>query len=135
MPKVSHLPGAGDVTIELPALEGDAVQTLVLKCSPAALFGVCRERGGFQPATDGADCVVNRVLGCDIDTMATVIRLGVGAAPGTDPDLPKKIYAAGVLNLRWPLAGFLGNLGRGGKPYVAEDADRDPDPKGAGASA
>lgn len=133
MPKTTHLPGAGDVTIELPALDGDGpAQELILTCSASALFAACREPGGFQPATDGADCVVNRVLGCDIDTMAKVIRWGVGAGSNADPQLPAKIYAAGVLNLRWPLARFLGNLGRGGKPFVAEGAD---DPQSAGATA
>lgn len=136
MTRTTHLPGAGDVTIELPALDGGPAQEITLKCSPDALFAICRQPGGFREATEGTDCVVNRVLSCDVATMALVIRLGSGSGPNTDPDLPKKIYAAGVLNLRLPLTSWLGNLGRGGKPLNAEDAgEPDASPPGAGASA
>ncbi len=63
--------GAGDVPIEL---DGEAI---VLRCSYDAAASLCRAPGGLY-SVNGSSSVASRILGADIDTIAFVIRLGLG---------------------------------------------------------
>lgn len=110
------LPGAGDVTIQL---LGEP-KPITLRCSAEAALRLCRQYGGLESRDPGVSTVITRVLGLDIDTMAEVIRAGVGIEPGKATSLEANIYKTGLYEVRNMLAPFLGALKNGGKPLAPE---------------
>lgn len=115
--------GAGDVAIEL---DGEPV---VLKCSYEACTALCRAPGGLY-SVNGSSSVASRILQADIDTIAFVIRLGLGLGASAVKSLDEQIYRTGIVNLVGPLSVFVGNVARGGQPLV-EEPETAP-PEGAG---
>jgi hypothetical protein len=125
-----HAPGDGSVEI---TLAGEA-RPVVLKCSVDAALTLCRQPGGLENISDAAASTVSsRLLGLDIDTMALIVRLGLGVGLNAVPGLEGQIYRTGLYKMREQLSPFLGRLKNGGEPLsaVAEagGGDRDEDPQ------
>ncbi len=112
--------GAGDVPLELDGEE------IVLKCSYDAAVNLCRAPGGLY-SVNGSSSVASRILAADIDTIAFVIRLGLGLGASAVKSLDERIYRTGIVNLIGPISLFVGNVARGGRPLVEEP---DPAPPG-----
>lgn len=119
--------GAGDVEIELDG------ETIVLKPSLGACQALCRAPGGLYRATPyDAPSVADRLTAFDLDTMALIIRAGLGLGPGAVKDLEEKIYNTGLLNLRLPLSNFVGIVANGGRPPIQLETPADPPEEAAG---
>lgn len=113
-------PGAGDLALTLGGEE------IVLKCTPAAALALCRAPGGIYGIA-GQPGVTDRLLACDIDTMAFVIRAGLGLTGSAVKGLEESIWNYGLLAMRTQLSGFIGTLANGGKPInAAESGDAGP---------
>jgi len=108
-------PGSGDVTLEL------GNHTLVLKPTLQAGLAISRGAGGIRGAID-------KVMAMDLDTIVTVIRLGVGQKEAKRyPNLDELVYQNGFLDSQGELLAklieYLSNIARGGRP--AEEASSD----------
>jgi hypothetical protein len=118
---MSALPGEGDVEVRL---NGEPAP-YVLKCSPAAAITLCRQPGGIG-GVQGADksSVMTRLFDLDIDTMALVIRLGLGKTARDTPKLEEQIYDTGLFELVGPLTDYVMHLRQGGRrnPPTGGDA-------------
>lgn len=115
--------GAGDIEI---VLDGE---TVVLKPSLQACQTLCRAPGGlYRASAYDAPSVADRLLAYDLDTMAMIIRAGLGLGAGAVKELEEKIYNTGLLNLRLPLSNFVGIVANGGRPPAKlEDIASPPD--------
>ncbi len=107
--KLDDAPGVGNVVIVL----GD--EHIELKPSLGAAIALQSLPGGLLSADEHDDSVFRRVQKCDIATMCAVIRAGVGVSGSTDPKLPEKIYAYGLIDLRPLLTVYVVQLANGGK--------------------
>jgi hypothetical protein len=126
MAKVEDAPGVGNVEIVL------GEERIELKPSLGAAIALQSLPGGLLSADEHDDSVFRRVQKCDIATMCAVIRAGVGVSGSTDPKLPEKIYAFGLLDLRPLLTVYVVQLANGGKKAGQEAAkDKDPLPASA----
>ena len=104
--------GAGNVTITF-ANES----TATLKPSLAACQGICRLHGNLAQT-------VGKVLNGDIDTIVSVISLGVGKHA---KEIPQLVYETGVYALAADVIRFINIVSNGGRP-LAEEAQSDEDP-------
>jgi hypothetical protein len=124
--KIEDAPGVGNVEIVL------GEERIELKPSLGAAIALQSLPGGLLSADEHDDSVFRRVQKCDIATMCAVIRAGVGVSGSTDPKLPEKIYAFGLLDLRPLLTVYVVQLANGGKKAGQEAAkDKDPLPASA----
>lgn len=72
-------------------------QEIVLKRTYGALRALNRAPGGFSDDYNpNASTVVRRLLNRDVETMALIIRVGLGLAPNALPKLEEQIFDAGV---------------------------------------
>ncbi len=102
--------GAGDLKLEL---DGEEV---VLKPSLGACTGICRAPGGIY----GPGSVAERLARCDLDTMAMLIRLGLGVGPSAIKELEERIYRTGLIVVRDVLQEFVVIVANGGRPLEPE---------------
>lgn len=118
-------PGSGDVNLEL----GD--HTLVLKPTLSAGLAISRQAGGIRGAID-------KVMAMDLDTIVSVIRLGLGPKEAKRyPNLDELVYQSGLLGSQGEvlarLVEFLSNIARGGRPAEEEGSNKEdgdtPDPQ------
>lgn len=114
--------GAGDIEFEL---DGEKI---VLKPSEGACLAICRAPGGLF----GPGSVADRVDRADLDTMAMIVRLGLGLGPSSIKDMEAKIYRTGLFKVQTVATRFLVIISNGGQPPAEEapDAER-PQPASA----
>lgn len=120
----SHHPGSGDVELILQTENGEV--TLTLKPSLNAALAISRQAGGIRGAIDKA-------ISMDIDTIISVVRLGVGQEEAKRlRNLDRMLYENGLMDTQGAVLSkcieYLSNLARGGKPADEEfDGDtKDP---------
>lgn len=114
-PKPHYIPSSGDVEIVLGKHE------FTLKCSLQAGLAISRLSGGIRGAID-------KITQMDIDTIATVIRHGIGPEEAKRyKNLELLVYENGLMDSQGGVLGkvieYLSNLARGGRSV--EDADRE----------
>lgn len=124
--KVQDAPGVGNVRFEL---DGEHIE---LKPTAQAVFTLQSLPGGLYGYGDQDNSVHRRVEKCDLMTMCAVIRAGLGVGPGTDKDLPDKIYTFGLFKMRDFLRTYLYQLGNSGVPIGADDPKGEGDEAGNG---
>ena len=106
--------GSGNVTI---VLDGEEV---VLKPSLKAAQTISKTSGGIIPA-------INAIGRFDLETMVTVIALGLGKTGTRDlQDLAEKVYSTGITELVEPVTQFLTIVANGGRPVSGGEGDQDP---------
>jgi hypothetical protein len=119
MAETDQAPGAADVTFELVG-EG----SISLRPSTGCILRLCRLPGGLHSEAN-TSTVHSRVMACDVDTMADVIRAGLGIGTNADPKLPEKIANTGVFVVRLYLDNFIAAVARGGRPIPAPKSAED----------
>jgi hypothetical protein len=107
-----HYPGSGDVELVL------GPHTLLLRPTLNAGLGISRQAGGIRGAID-------KVVNMDLDTIVSVIRLGIGPEEAKRlKNLDRLVYENGLMDAQGELLGrcveFLSNLARGGRPAPPE---------------
>lgn len=106
--------GSGNVTI---VLDGEEV---VLKPSLKAAQTISKTSGGIISA-------INAIGRFDLETMVTVIALGLGKTGTRDvQDLAEKVYSTGITELVEPVTQFLTIVANGGRPVSGGEGDQDP---------
>lgn len=104
--------GAGNV----PIVFADE-QTVTLKPSLEACQGLCRLHGNLSTT-------VGKVLNGDIDTITSVILLGMGSPGGQRARIiPKLVYETGVYALSADVIRFINVVANGGKPVTTKGED------------
>ena len=121
MTNKTYPPGAGDVILVL----GD--EEITLKPTLAAGLAISRQAGGIRGAID-------KVMALDLDTIVSIIRVGVGPKEMKRLNgLEEKVYANGLMDsqgeLLAKLVEFLGNIARGGRPADEEDGEKENPPE------
>jgi hypothetical protein len=114
-PKAHHYPGSGDVEITL------CGQSFTMKPTLNAGLSISRQAGGIRAAMD-------RVAAMDLDTVITVIRLGVGPEQSKSvKNFDQLVFENGLTDADGGLLGkcmeYLANLARGGKPLDTSSAE------------
>ena len=121
MERKVYPPGAGDVTLEL----GD--EKLVLRATLNAGLTISRTAGGIRGAID-------KVMQMDFDTIASVIRAGVGQKEAKKHDIEQLLWDNGLMDSQGQVLAkvveFLTNLARGGRPAEEEDSEKKEDTEG-----
>lgn len=114
-------PGAGDLVLTLGGEE------IVLRCTPACAIMLSRQPGSIA-GVGGTDGVIQRVGGLDMDTMAVVIRAGLGLSGNAVPKIDEWIFDFGLTEMRDELRVFISGLINSG----TRKAPKDPAPPGEG---
>lgn len=94
--------GAGNVDIEI------GNETHTLRPTLRAAQTISRQTGGIRAAMEA-------VTNFDLDTMTTVVGLGLGLDGKALKELPERIYETGIGSLVAPLTRYLVILANGGR--------------------
>lgn len=108
MTERSYAPGSGNVAIILGGSE------FVLRPSLDAALTLSRQAGGIRAA-------ITKVVDLDLDTIVSVIRLGIGRDEAKRiKDLDRLIWESGLLDNQGEIVlrcvDYLSNIARGGRP-------------------
>lgn len=103
--------GAGDYTIE-----NFMGQTIVLKPTLECCLSLTRYPGGLYRASNyGPPSLVDKLISCDLDVMAMVLRAGLGLGASAVKDLEEGIFRFGLVDMRDELSAFVGIVASGGR--------------------
>ncbi len=109
-------PGSGEIEI---TLKGKA---MVLKPSLEACLAISKMGGGLNAA-------IVRCRNLDFDTIAEVVRLGLGygANTGAAKEIPLALYEQGVIDIAGACIDFVHVVANGGR-LPTDEVDKPPDP-------
>lgn len=116
--------GAGDLEIDLDG------ETVILKPTLECALALTRSEGGLYtiPGQVPGASVTDKLIRCDIDTMAMIVRAGLGLGASAVKDLEGRIYRTGLTRMRNQLATFVGIIANGGKRPSEEPVEAVPQP-------
>lgn len=107
--------GIGNVEIDLDG------ETVTLRPTLQAAQAISRLSGGISGA-------VRAVGQFDIDTIASVVSLGLGVSGKDAKDIPDRVFNTGLADLIGPVSTYLTILANGGRP-VTSGGEEDEDPR------